>query len=99
MSRKTNASKSVRARRFRVLGDENRLRLIETLFQGPANVTSLANLLGLEQSLTSHHLASLRKEGLVETFRDGKEVFYCLAKHIIAGNSCLELGCCQITLH
>ena len=44
VKRRTNGPQSDRSRRFRVLGDENRLRLIEALFTGPANVTALAGL-------------------------------------------------------
>lgn len=98
MPRKTNAAKSFRSRRFRVLADENRLRIIEILFAGPANVTSIATQLALEQSLTSHHLSSLRKEGLVETYKKGKEVYYRLTETVVIGQYKLELGCCQIVL-
>ena len=98
--RKTNAPKSTRSRLFRALGDENRIRLLESLFCGPTNVSKLASDNKMEQSLTSHHLACLKKEGLVESFREGNEVVYCLSKSVVAGGVAnqLDLGCCQITI-
>lgn len=42
------------------------------------NVNKIYNTLGLEQSITSQHLRILRAEGLVETTRDGKYVFYSI---------------------
>ena len=39
-------------------------------------VTSVFVKLGLEQSVTSQHLAILRRAGFVSTERDGKFIFY-----------------------
>ena len=98
--RKTNAPKSSRSRLFRALGDENRIRLLESLFSGPANVSKLASDHDLEQSLTSHHLGCLKKEGLVDSFRVGKEVFYRLAESVTRSGIAnqLDLGCCRIMI-
>ena len=97
--KKTNP-KDLRTRRFKLLNDENRLQIIELLFAGPVNVSEITSTLGIEQSLTSHHLGVLRKEGILISERRGKEIFYQLADEVRA--NCdkreLELRCCKILL-
>jgi DNA-binding transcriptional ArsR family regulator len=92
--------KSLRSQLFRILGDENRLRIIEALFAGASNVTELSTRLGIEQSLLSHHLGALRKGRLVACFRRGKEVFYDIPPEIRASSSAqeMDLKCCRIEL-
>jgi ArsR family transcriptional regulator len=68
----------VAARLLGVLSHETRLHLVLTLAQGPATVTELCALLGLQQSNASHHLAILRNTGLVSDRRDGQFVVYQL---------------------
>ncbi len=45
---------------------------------GPANVSTLQDELGVEQSALSHHLRHLRTTRLVAGERDGKQVVYRL---------------------
>lgn len=87
------------ARRFRLLGDENKLRIIDCLFDGERNVSDLRDCLGIAQPLVSHHLRALREEGLVDCWRRGKEVFYSLSESVRVGEGrTLEMGCCKIKL-
>ena len=72
------------ALRFRALGDETRLRLLEVMGSGERTVQELMSLMGLGQSLVSHHLRALREAGLVSTRRDGKWIHYSLARPVIA---------------
>ncbi len=44
--------------------------------QGKITVTELYVKLRLEQSVASQHLAILRKAGFVNTYRDGKFIYY-----------------------
>lgn len=44
------------------------------------NVTEIHNLLGIEQSTTSHHLGILKDKGVLTSSREGKNTFYFL-KH------------------
>lgn len=69
-------SRSLAALRFRALGDETRLRLLEHLTAGERTVADLMEATGLGQSLVSHHLRTLRGAGLVTTRRDGRWVHY-----------------------
>ena len=76
--------RAVAAARFRALGDETRLRLLEQLTAGERNVAELMELMGLGQSLISHHLRSLREAGLVRDRRDGRWVYYSIAEQALA---------------
>ena len=42
------------------------------------NVTQIYENLGIEQAATSHHLNILRINGILESKRDGKMIFYSL---------------------
>ncbi|MFW6058678.1 MAG: ArsR/SmtB family transcription factor [Phycisphaeraceae bacterium] len=62
--------------RLKALADENRLRLVLRLGEGPRRVTDLAGELGLAQASVSKHLAVLRQAGLVSAERRGTEAIY-----------------------
>jgi ArsR family transcriptional regulator, cadmium/lead-responsive transcriptional repressor len=70
------------ARFFRVLGDPTRLRLIRLLLEAPAGectVRELVAAVSAPQSRVSTHLGCLRWCGLVQTRREGKQVYYRVA--------------------
>jgi len=66
------------ARIFRILGDPTRLRILMLLSDGPRNVSDLCKRLKMPQPTVSHHLGLLRMGELVDTRRNGKQVFYSL---------------------
>jgi ArsR family transcriptional regulator len=69
---------------FKAMGDPARLRLLETLMQGPHCVSELAAETDDNMSTVSQRLAKLLNGGLVRRERDGKHVFYELADdHIV----------------
>jgi ArsR family transcriptional regulator len=72
-------ARAIAALRFRALGDETRLRLLELLTTGEKTVAELMELTELGQSLVSHHLRTLREAGLVIDRRDGRWVYYSIA--------------------
>jgi ArsR family transcriptional regulator len=72
----SSRDRAIAAARFRALGDETRLRLLETLSGGERNVAELMDLMELGQSLVSHHLRALREAGLVNDRKDGRWVYY-----------------------
>jgi ArsR family transcriptional regulator len=72
--------RALAALRFRALGDETRLRLLEVLTAGERCVAELMDALALGQSLVSHHLRALREAGLVNVRRDGRWVYYSIAE-------------------
>lgn len=89
------------AARLKALADPTRLAVMEALMDGPKHVGTLQQLLGIEQSLLSHHLQTLREANLVEAERDGKAVLYSLASDVAPrkGESALDLGCCQLSFN
>jgi SAM-dependent methyltransferase len=67
------------ATRFRLLGDEARLRILRILAVERLNVTELTGILGIAQSGVSRHLGLLREHGLVEERKEGGYSYYRLA--------------------
>ena len=63
----------------RALGNPHRLDLLEHLGQGEKAVEALASKADLSFANASQHLQSLRRAGLVEAERRGKQVIYRLA--------------------
>jgi ArsR family transcriptional regulator len=63
----------------RALGHEHRLELLEHLGQGERSVEQLSDATGLAFANVSQHLQLLRRNGLVEGRRLGKQVRYRLA--------------------
>jgi ArsR family transcriptional regulator len=76
--------RAVAALRFRALGDETRLRILEHLVAGECSVTDLTERVAVGQSLMSHHLRILREAGLVIDRRDGRWVHYAIAEPALA---------------
>ena len=63
---------------LKALSNEKRLLILCQLSDGEKSVGRLADLLGLNQSPLSQHLARLRAEGLVETRREAQTIYYAL---------------------
>lgn len=61
---------------LRSLSHPDRLMLLCQLSQGERSVGELEELLGIQQPNLSQQLGVLRNEGLVDTRRDGKRIFY-----------------------
>ena len=57
-----------------------RLKILCCLAQGQKNVAELITTCGLEQSAVSQHLSKLKCAGLVKNTRDGRYVYYRLAR-------------------
>lgn len=64
---------------LKLLGNEDRLLLLCQLSQSECCVGDLEALLGIRQPTLSQQLAVLRAEGVVQTRRDGKKIFYRIA--------------------
>lgn len=67
------------ARRFRVLGEPMRIRLLDLLRDGEATVLQLAELVGSSQQNASKHLAVLADAGMLARRKDGNHVYYRIA--------------------
>ncbi|WP_096504187.1 ArsR/SmtB family transcription factor [Mycobacteroides stephanolepidis] len=64
---------------FMVIADPTRRRIIDTLREGAADVTTLIERLDVSQSLVSKHLGVLRDAGTVRVEVAGKRRVYHLA--------------------
>jgi ArsR family transcriptional regulator len=64
---------------LKALAHEGRLMILCHLAAGERSVTELERLLSQRQAAVSQQLARLRLEGLVDTRRDGKAIYYRLA--------------------
>src|SRR5436309_5535811 len=70
---------------LRLLADPTRLRLLLLLEEDELSVAELQKILGMGQSRISSHLAQLKRAGVVEDRRSGKNVYYGARK--IAGRN------------
>jgi len=66
------------ARRFAVLAEPMRLRLLRALFAGEQPVHALVELTGGTQANVSRHLQTLTDAHLLKRRKDGLEVFYAI---------------------
>ena len=64
---------------LKALANPDRLLLLCSLVEDECNVFGLETLTGIRQPTLSQQLGVLRDEGLVDTRRDGKFVFYRIA--------------------
>ncbi|WP_046862924.1 ArsR/SmtB family transcription factor [Microvirga massiliensis] len=65
---------------LRALANERRLMILCKLVEwGEANVTTLADAVGLSQSALSQHLARMRDEGIVAFRRESQTIWYRIA--------------------
>lgn len=64
------------ARRFRVVGEPMRIRLLDALRDGEATVGELSEELGASQQNVSKHLAVLAEGGILGRRKDGNHVYY-----------------------
>jgi DNA-binding transcriptional ArsR family regulator len=61
-----------------VLAHEDRLLLLCQIAQGEHSVGELEELLDIHQPTLSQQLGVLRREGMVQTRREGKKIYYRL---------------------
>ena len=64
--------------RLKAIADPTRLKVIEFLQPRTREVSEIRRFLKIEASLLSHHLAVLKKAGLISSTRKGKAVYYSI---------------------
>ena len=69
------------SRLFKVLADKRRLKILLALKKGELNVTTIGEVVEMEQSAVSHQLKLLRDNRVVKSRREGKTVLYSLDDH------------------
>ena len=68
------------AKRFRVLAEPMRIRLLDELRSGPATVGQLQERVGASQQNVSKHLGVLLNEGIVSRTKQGTSALYEIAE-------------------
>jgi ArsR family transcriptional regulator len=63
---------------FKALGDENRIKILDTLRTGEKCACSILEKLAIVQSTLSHHMKILCDCGIVEGREEGKWTYYSL---------------------
>ena len=64
------------AKRFRVIGEPMRIRLLDHLRGGEATVQDLTQAVGASQQNVSKHLGVLHDAGIVARRKEGTQVYY-----------------------
>jgi DNA-binding transcriptional ArsR family regulator len=86
------------ALRLKALADPARVKLMSLLLSAPSgeqNSGALAELVGLTESTVSHHLTQLRKAGLVESDRQGMNVYHRARRDALSALcTVLDPNCC-----
>jgi DNA-binding transcriptional ArsR family regulator len=67
------------AARLRVIGDPNRIRILDLLRDGELSVGQLTERLGTSQQNASKHLSILLHAGIVSRRKEGTSSFYAVA--------------------
>jgi DNA-binding transcriptional ArsR family regulator len=71
------------ARRFRMLGEPQRLRILQVLEGGEKTVGEIVETLEGNQPNISKHLQALNDAGLVGRRREGNSIFYAIADPVV----------------
>ncbi|MGN0169359.1 MAG: ArsR/SmtB family transcription factor [Lachnospiraceae bacterium] len=64
---------------FKLISDGTRLRILWLLCHCEECVSNIAAATQMSDQAVSHHLRLLKNSGLIESRRDGKEIYYKLA--------------------
>jgi len=84
---------------FKALGDSHRQNILKLLACQEMGACEIIHAIGLSQPAIAHHLKILKQAGLINSKKEGKNVFYTLNKDAFKGfqdqvNSFLEeLSC------
>lgn len=74
----TDEALALIARRFAVLSEPMRLKLVHTLFEGEKPVNALVEAVGGTQANVSRHLQNLAEAGVLARRKEGLQVFYSI---------------------
>ena len=69
---------------LKVVAEENRLKILCTLKAGERCACDIADDIGIQQNLASHHLKALKDEGLIESRKEGLKVIYQINKRAVS---------------
>ena len=75
----------------KTMADETRQHIMRLLCCESLCVSDVVEKTGVSQPTVSHHLGVLRNTGLVDTRREGKQIFYTLNQDTVA-------SCCGVLM-
>ncbi|WP_349370737.1 metalloregulator ArsR/SmtB family transcription factor [Salinarimonas sp.] len=82
---------------LKALSHETRLIILCVLIEGEKSVTELEEMLNMRQPAVSQQLARLRADDLVASRRDGKNIYYSLARpEVIEVIGALQKAFCAV---
>ena len=87
----------IAASMLKAMAHPMRIAILKHLENGKRlTVTEIHELLGIEQSTTSHHLGILKDKGVLCSKREGKNTFYYLKYEILSKViECLQTCACD----
>ena len=80
--KKMQSSADDACRLMKVLSNRDRMMLLCQISQGEMCVSELEERLDIHQPTLSQQLTVLRNEELVQTRREGKQIYYSLSNHV-----------------
>ena len=84
---------------FKTVSDPTRIKIFWILCHSESCVIGLSEMLGISSPAVSHHLRSLRDCGLIDSRREGREVYYKIADNELSrtmhtmAESIMEIAC------
>jgi len=81
--KKANADLSQTVEFLKIIGEENRLKILCLLRESERCVCDIWRYLDLAQNLVSHHLKVLKDFGLVSSRQEGLKVIYSIEKKAV----------------
>lgn len=71
---------------LKALADETRLRIISQILKGEMCVCEIEGCLGLTQSNASRHLTTLKKAGILDSYKTAQWTYYKISDAFIREN-------------
>lgn len=65
-----------KAKFLKMLGDETKLKMVQKLLSGEVCACKLVPVAGRAQSTVSSHLTDLENAGILESRREGRNIYY-----------------------
>lgn len=81
--KKANDDLSQTVEFLKIIGEENRLKILCLLKENEKCVCDIWQYLDLAQNLVSHHLKVLKDFGLVSSRQEGLKVIYSIEKRVV----------------
>ena len=81
--KKANTDLSQTIEFLKIIGEENRLKILCLLRENEKCVCDIWQYLDLAQNLVSHHLKVLKDFGLVSSRQEGLKVIYSIKKRVV----------------